>query len=107
MLSINPLNGQIRTKKKLSEYAGIYQFVITLMDNGPVESMLSNTANKSTNNSDIHTSMHNIDETNLSGSCLLEILVKEYNMYAPKFLFPNANNSMIRIKSVSKTLFQL
>lgn len=86
MVTINPLNGQIRTKKRLGEYSGVYQFTITVMDNGP--------AANGTNDNDA-------GQSNLSGTCVVQILVKEYNMHAPKFVYPNANNSIIRIKSVS------
>lgn len=112
MLSINPLNGQIRTRKRLNEYAGLYQFAITLTDNGPAVSgaggggandhsmmMMMNHSSSSSNSKELNNN-HQVTQPNLSGSCLLEVLVKEYNMYAPKFLFPNANTSIIRIKSV-------
>lgn len=102
MLSINPLNGQIRTRKRLNEYAGLYQFAITLMDNGPAVGGTHHNLNSS-NSKELNN--HQATQPNLSGSCLLEVLVKEHNMYAPKFLFPNANSSIIRIKSVRERDF--
>lgn len=92
MITIDPLNGQIRTKKKLTEFLGLYQYEITLMDNGPASLIMSNETKKGINAN---------EQSNLSGTCKLEIFVKDYNIHAPEFIYPNANNSVIRIKSVN------
>lgn len=92
MVTIDPVNGQIRTKKKLHEYSGLYRFTITLMDNGPAAPIAAVSALKNESKLD--------EQSNLSGTCLLEMFIRDYNMHAPKFVFPNANHSIIRIKSV-------
>lgn len=95
MVTIDPVNGQIRTKKKLHEYSGLYRFTITLMDNGPAAPIAAASALKNESKLD--------EQSNLSGTCLLEMFIRDYNMHAPKFVFPNANHSIIRIKSVRDT----
>lgn len=83
ILKIDPLSGQIRTNRKLNDFDGFYQYEVTISDNGSDQT-------KSAENS-----------KNLSGTCLINILIKEFNMHSPKFIFPNSNNSIIRIKSVN------
>lgn len=75
LFEINHLNGQIKTKKKLIGFSGSYKYTVTVKDNEGLSDYLF-------------------------GSCNIEIKVKDVNMHVPKFIYPNTNNSVQRIKAV-------
>ena len=86
MFKINATNGQIQTYKKLTGYSGEYLYTVVVSDNGGENSPILNNKKR-------------------TGNCTIRILVKDFNAHAPKFIFPDYNNSTIRIKAVSKSLW--
>jgi hypothetical protein len=40
-------------------------------------------------------------DRSLSGNCTLRVLIKDFNSYVPKFIFPSPENSTFRVKSVT------
>lgn len=72
---MNTTTGQIKTKKKLIGVSGSYVYTVTILDNEGVGHYLS-------------------------GYCSIEILVKDFNMHSPKFVYPNTNNTIRRLKAV-------
>jgi hypothetical protein len=82
LFTVDPHNGQIKTSRELVGYSGLYSFQLSLIDNyesgGGVGA-----------------------EPSHSSSCLININVKEFNMHAPQFTYPNLNKTLIRIKNVT------
>lgn len=84
MFEIEKLTGKIKTKKNLVGYSGKLTYKIVINDRFGADD-------------------------SLTGSCLIQILIKDVNIHYPKFIYPNKNNSIFRIKAVSllETLFDL
>lgn len=73
---INSANGLLQTSKRLTGLSGLFTFTVELQDNE--KDLISN-----------------------RGDCTVHILVKDFNSYPPKFIFPDTNNPTIRIKQVN------
>lgn len=76
LFEIEKLTGKIVTKKKLAGYSGNLTYKIVINDRLGADD-------------------------SLSGSCLIQILIKDVNLHYPKFIYPNKNKSIFRIKAVS------
>lgn len=76
MFQVDKVNGKIQTVKNLIGYSGKLKYVLVISDGAGVENFLT-------------------------GSCPLEIIIKDVNIHSPQFIAPDKNSSIIRIKSVN------
>ena len=72
LFEINKDTGLVQVKRKLLGLTGTLIYKIGLRDDG---------------------------ESSRTNSCTLVVLIKDFNAYPPKFIYPNENNSSIRIRT--------
>ncbi len=88
LIIIDNKNGHIKTNKELIGYSGLYKYKIIVTDNY-----------------DEKTDGETFDKTSHSNVCYVNVRIKEFNMYPPRFEYPKDNNTVLRINNVSLNFF--